>query len=100
MESNWKSYGESVGTHTPPACSNEPADKFPATSDDLTGKTGFQDLIAEKPELQARYDAMSGSWEGIEPSNAAVIQGLFKSGPAPIDKTLPDYKEINERRNR
>jgi hypothetical protein len=97
MESNWKAYGESVGAQTLPVCSNEPAVKFPTTSDDLTGKTGFQDLIPQKPELQARYDAMSGEWEGVEPSNSAVIKGLFTSGPAPIDKTLPDYKKVNER---
>lgn len=100
MESNWNSYAKSVGDQPLPVCSNEPVPKFAATSDDLTGKTGFQDLIPEKPDLQARYDAMSGSWEGVDPSNAAIVKGLFKSGPAPIDKTLPDYKEINERRNR
>ena len=100
MDSNWKSYTDSVGKQTLPVCSNEPTEKYAATSDDLTGKTGFQDLIPQKPDVQARYDAMSGSWEGVAPSNSAIIKGLFTSGPAPIDKTLPDYKEINERRNR
>lgn len=93
MDSHWNSYANSVGKHSPPVCSNTPIAKYPATSDDLTGKTGFQDLIPQRPDIQARYDAMSGEWEGIAPSNEAVIKGLFTSGPSPIDKSIPQYKK-------
>lgn len=93
MDFHWNSYGTAVQKETRPICSNPPVLKYPATSDDLTGKTGFQDLIPARPDIQARYDAMSGEWEGIAPSNEAIIKGLFTSGPSPIDKTLPQYKK-------
>ena len=46
-----------------------------ATSSSETGITGFQDLKPANPEVQARYDAMSGSWEGVEASNKANFKG-------------------------
>lgn len=92
MDFHWSSYTNAVEKQVHPMCSNPPIVKYPATSDDLTGKTGFQDLVPPNPELQARYDAMSGSWEGIIPTNAAIVKGLFTSAPSPIDKTLPERK--------
>jgi hypothetical protein len=38
-------------------------------------------LTPSYPEIQANYDAMSGSWKGIEASNKATLKGGdFKSG--------------------
>jgi hypothetical protein len=33
---------------------------------------------------QTKYDAMTGSWAGVDASNKAVSQGLFKSEAAPV----------------
>ena len=32
------------------------------------------DINPAKPEFQARYDAMSGSWEGVSASEKAVLK--------------------------
>ena len=77
-------------TYGIPAHSDATA-KYPTTSD-AKGKVGFTDLTPQRPDLQSRYDAMSGSWEGVAPASKAVIDGLFKSGPSDVDKTLPQRK--------
>lgn len=92
MDFHWSSYTNAVEKQAPPMCSNPPIVKYENTSDDMSGKTGFQDLVPPNPQLQARYDAMSAAWEGISPSNSAIIQGLFTSAPSPIDKNLPKTK--------
>jgi len=56
------------------------------TSSSEKGVVGFQDLTPYAPDVQARYDAMSGSWEGIAAStkyskNIATAQ----YGPAPAN---------------
>ena len=50
------------------------------------------DLVPPRPDIQARYDAMSPEWEGVTPTNRALIQGMFTSGPAEVDKPLPERK--------
>ena len=88
---SWSGYLNANDAYGIPSQSNSVA-KYPATSD-AKGKVGFVDLTPQRPDLQTRYDAMSGTWEGVAPSNKAVIDGLFKSGPSPVDKTLPQYKK-------
>lgn len=84
---SWNGYVQATAGHAIPAQSGSVA-KYAATSD-AKGKVGFLDLTPQRPDLQARYDAMSGTWEGVTPTNKAIIDGLFRSGPAEIDKTLP-----------
>jgi len=91
--SSWMGYTAAVEKDLTPICSEPPGHKYPATDSKTTWWTGFQDLTPANPELQAKYDAMSGSWEGIIPTNKAVISGLFTSQPSPIDKSLPEYKK-------
>ena len=92
MDANWNSYGNAVAGQTHPKCSNPPVAKYSVT-DDKDWWTGFQGLVPANPELQAKYDAMSAAWLGEKPTNEAVIQGLFTSQPADLDKTLPQYKK-------
>jgi hypothetical protein len=88
--SSWSGYLNANSTYGIPAHSDATA-KYPTTSD-AKGKVGFTDLTPQRPDLQSRYDAMSGSWEGVAPASKAVIDGLFKSGPSDVDKTLPQRK--------
>jgi hypothetical protein len=88
--SSWSGYLNANGAYGIPAHSDATV-KYPTTSD-AKGKVGFTDLTPQRPDLQARYDAMSGSWEGVAPASKAVIDGLFKSGPSDVDKTLPQRK--------
>ena len=64
------------------------------TSSSKIGVSGFLDLKPENPQIQARYDAMSGSWEGIQASEAAVKHGIFKADSLPVEpqKQTPTTK--------
>ena len=87
MNSQWAYYQNAVGVAENPVSTS----RYEATSS-VHGKTGFVDLVPPRPDIQARYDAMSPEWEGVLPTNRAMIQGLFSSGPAEVDKSLPERK--------
>jgi hypothetical protein len=76
MEQHWAGYLKAVGGTPVPATSHPPVATY-KTTDDSKGTTGFLDLNPKKPEVQARYDAMSGSWEGVKASDAALKNGVF-----------------------
>uniref|UniRef100_A0A6C0CFL0 Uncharacterized protein n=1 Tax=viral metagenome TaxID=1070528 RepID=A0A6C0CFL0_9ZZZZ len=90
MDKHWSGYLNAVGG-TPVPQSSMPA-PYP-TSDSSKGKTGFLDLAVKKPEIQARYDAMSGSWQGITASEGAISSGVFKTEAMPLDQKLPTYSK-------
>ena len=83
MKSHWAGYLKAVGATVVPTTSNPPVATY-NTTDDSKGMTGFLDLNPKKPEVQARYDAMSGSWAGIKASDAAVSKGIFNTDFAPL----------------
>jgi hypothetical protein len=90
MDKHWSGYLNAVGG-TPVPASSMPA-PYP-TSDSSKGTSGFFDLPVKKPEIQARYDAMSGSWGGVKASEAAITSGVFKTESMPVDQTLPRYNK-------
>ena len=63
------------------------------TSSSETGKSGFMDLLVKRPQIQARYDAMQGTWEGPTAADTAVSQGMFKAESMPVEKKQPDTKK-------
>ena len=81
-QDHWKGYITAMTGYQTPGTS------LPAyqTSSSETGVTGFMDLMVRKPEIQAKYDAMQGSWEGVQASEAAISQGLFKTEAMPINQ--------------
>ena len=40
-------------------------------------ETGFLEFAARDPPTQAKYDAMSSTWEGVKPTEAAITKGLY-----------------------
>jgi hypothetical protein len=80
MQKHWQGYITALGSTPIPSSSNPPVGTFGAVS----GETGFLDLNPKKPEIQARYDAMSGSWEGVHASEAAAKSGIFKTEHAQL----------------
>ncbi len=40
-------------------------------------RTGFLEFKPRNPAAQAKYSAMSPSWEGIESSNKAIASGVY-----------------------
>jgi len=71
MKTHWSGYLNALGKSTAPTSTN--TIPFENTSTKI-GVSGFLDLKPAKPEIQARYDAMSGSWEGVEASEKAVLK--------------------------
>ena len=56
------------------------------TSSSEKGVVGFQDLTPYAPDIQARYDAMSGAWEGVSASKSfAKNIAKAQAGPAPAE---------------
>ena len=84
MEKHWSGYLNAVGG-TPVPKSSMPA-PF-ETTDSSYGTSGFLDLKVDRPDIQKRYDAMSGSWAGVKASESAVSSGMFKAESIPVQNT-------------
>ena len=65
MKTHWSGYLNAVGKMTPKSSSENTSSKI--------GVSGFLDLKPANPEFQAKYDAMSGSWEGVTASEKATL---------------------------
>ena len=59
-----------------------------------TTRTGFLEFKPRDAETQARFDALSATWEGPEASEEAVKQGLYKEDSA--DAATREKKPIKE----
>jgi len=79
MEKHWSGYITALNKQSIPKSS----DAY-QTSDSNIGVSGFLDLTPKQPQIQARYDAMSGEWAGIAPTNKAISQGLFSTDAMPF----------------
>jgi hypothetical protein len=53
-------------------------------------ETGFLEFTPRDATTQARYDAMSKTWQGVESSNKAIASGVYSL----------DYAEANTRQLR
>ena len=71
---HWKQYITALGNTAKPT-STSSVTPFNNTSSKI-GVSGFLDLrpTPSNAEFQARYDAMSGSWEGVHASEKAVLK--------------------------
>jgi hypothetical protein len=71
IKNHWAGFLNAIGkAPNPSSTSTLP---FENTSSKI-GVSGFLDLKTSNPEFQAKYDAMSGSWEGVDASNKAVLK--------------------------
>jgi hypothetical protein len=73
MKDHWSGYINALGkTGTPTSTNSIP---FQNTSTQI-GVSGFLDLNPTNinSQFQARYDAMSGSWEGVSASEKATLK--------------------------
>lgn len=83
MEKHWAGYVSALNKQFVPKSSMNPQDLY-QTSDSRIGVSGFLDLSPKQPEIQARYDAMAGEWQGIAATNKALGQGLFSTDAMPL----------------
>lgn len=77
MKSHWEGYLKALGQSKAPRTTIDQGIPFPTTEGN-TVSTGFVEWKTPNPEIQKRYDAMSGSWEGIKASEAAAASSLYK----------------------
>lgn len=56
-------------------------------------RTGFLEFKPRDPVAQAKYSAMSPTWEGIESSNKAIAAGVYDLDMA--DKMRRDLRAKN-----
>lgn len=75
LADHWEQYLKGVGATIKPT-STSSVIPFETTSTKI-GVSGFLDLkpvSTSAQQFQARYDAMSGSWEGVSASEKAVLK--------------------------
>lgn len=73
LADHWEQYLKGIGATLKPKSTTSMADANTSTK---IGVSGFLDLrpTPSNAEFQARYDAMSGSWEGVSASEKAVLK--------------------------
>lgn len=59
-----------------------------------TPASGFKQFAPRDPVTQAKYDAMQSSWLGVESSDKAIAQGLYKLDYASDDRSARPNKKL------
>lgn len=80
---------EKQGTYCPEVEAKYTQAYKPGTN---TTRTGFLEFQPRDPESQAKYSAMSSSWEGIESSEAAIAKGVYD-----LDKAEKNRQDLRSR---
>lgn len=91
MENHWTGYLNALAAQKIPDTTMPQTAPY-ETSSPATGVTGFMDLFVKQPQIQARYDAMQGTWEGPEAADKALQKGLFKAEAMPVEQKNPSKK--------
>lgn len=91
MQQHWQGYITALGAQKTPQTSMPDVAPY-ETSSKQTGVTGFMDLLVKQPQIQAKYDAMQGTWEGPAAAENAVSKGVFKAEAMPIQQKHPYSK--------
>ncbi len=79
MEQHWAGYVAAIG-------GARPASSMPPVK--IYADTGFLNVAPVQPEVQARYDAMSATWNGVQATNKALAHGLFSTDAMPLRKNI------------
>lgn len=78
MNEHWEQYLVALGKNSKPTSTSSVLGSSPfETTSTKIGVSGFLDLkpvSTSAQEFQARYDAMSGSWQGVDASEKAVLK--------------------------
>ena len=80
---------EKQGTYCPEVEAKYTQAYKPGTN---TTRTGFLEFQPRDPESQAKYSAMSPSWEGIQSSEAAIAKGVYD-----LDKAEKNRQDLRSR---
>lgn len=91
LSDHWSNQVKALGASKVPATTKE-APPYPTTESNIVPHTGFLNLKVKHPEQQKKQDAMSGSWEGVSASDAAIANGLFKADFMPVQSSSHSTK--------
>jgi len=86
MKAHWQGYLNAIGAMAYPDKSIDlgvQTKPFPNTTGNNIS-SGFQEWRAQDPDIQAKYDAMSGSWQGIQASESKGVTSVFKPISMPV----------------
>lgn len=89
---DYKTYTKSLedkGTYCPDV---EPQRNIKYTKGTNTTSSGFLEFRPRDPVTQAKYDAMSDTWEGVASSEAAVARGDYSLDSA--EKIRKDLRSL------
>lgn len=85
MQDHWTGYLNALSAQKIPDTTMPQTAPY-ETSSNERGVTGFMDLFVKQPQIQARYDAMQGTFEGPEAADKALQKGLFKAESMPVEQ--------------
>lgn len=91
MQQHWSGYLNAVAGQKTPQTSMPTTAPYDTSSNER-GVSGFMDLLVKNPKIQARYDAMQGTWEGPAAADKAISDGVFKTEAMPIQQKHPYSK--------
>jgi len=91
MQQHWSGYLNALAGQKVPQTTMPTTAPY-ETSSSEKGVTGFMDLLVKDPKIQARYDAMQGTFEGPAAADAAISKGVFKTESMPIQQKHPYSK--------
>lgn len=91
MQQHWSGYLNAIAGQKVPDTTMPQTAPY-ETSSSEKGATGFMDLLVKQPQIQARYDAMQGTWEGPQAADKAISKGVFKTEAMPIQQKHPYSK--------
>lgn len=80
---------EKQGTYCPDVT---PLYNVKYTTGHETTPTGFLQFRPRDPATQAKYDALSKTWEGVEASESAIAKGLYD-----LDRAEATRRELREK---
>jgi hypothetical protein len=85
----------SIGTSEPPL---RPSGKAPGILPQYSQyaestAASFKTFTPRNPEQQAKYDAMSPTWKGVDSTNAAIARGDYKLDTVASTTYTPSVKE-------
>lgn len=85
MQQHWQGYVAALGAQKVPQTTMPAVAPYETSSNEI-GVAGFLDIFPKQPQIQARYDAMQGTWEGVSATDKALSKGLFKTEAMPINQ--------------
>ena len=74
LSDHWEQYLKGIGATQKPTSTSSVSTDNTSTKIGVSGFLDLRPTSTSAQQFQARYDAMSGSWEGVSASEKAVLK--------------------------